>query len=213
MSRVATSLITPEAEPGGASPRARAETAALFLPPGPQDIRIDRPESDTPLPGDLAIGRADVPLVHSCLRHWGIPAREAAPGLGYDVIAHPGDEFGPLRIRVMPARIERRRSRFALHRRHRPVGPMTVGPMTVGPMTVDARPGELDLVAFVVLHLGRVQFRARPVGSVHIDAATFLAHGGEQRSWFTAMSALLAGRRSPPGGGDGGSGAPAWLAA
>ena len=208
MSRVATSLITPEAEPGGASPRARAETAALFLPPGPQDIRIDRPESDTPLPGDLAIGRADVPLVLSCLRHWGIPAREAAPGLGYDIVAHLGEEFGRVRIRVMPARIERRRSRFALHRRHRPLGSMTVGPMTV-----DARPGELDLVAFVVLHLGRVQFRARPVGSVHIDAATFLAHGGEQRSWFAALSALLAGRRLPPGGGDGGSGAPAWLAA
>ena len=208
MSRVVTSLITPEAMPGGAVPPAPAETAALFLPPGPQDIRIDRSASDTPLPGDLAIGRADVPLVLSCLRHWGIPAREAAPGLGYDVIAHPGDEFGPLRIRVMPARIERRRSRFPLHRRHRPVGSMTVGPMTV-----DARPGEVDLVAFVVLHLGRVQFRAQPVGSVHIDATTFLARGGEQRSWFAALSALLAGRRSPPGGGDGGSGAPAWLAA
>ena len=208
MSRVATSLITPEAMSGGACPQAPAETAALFLPPGPQDIRIDRPASDTPLPGDLAIGRADVPLVLSCLRHWGIPAREAAPGLGYDIVAHLGEEFGRVRIRVMPARIERRRSRFALHRRHRPVRSMTVGPMTV-----DARPGEVDLVAFVVLHLGRVQFRAQPVGSVHIDAATFLAHGGEQRSWFAALSALLAGRRTPPGGGDGGAGAPAWLAA
>ena len=210
MSQADSSNITAPDVPGGrtddercerlAGPAVGPEPAALFLPPGPQDIRIDRSESDMPLPGDLAIGRADVPLVLSCLRHWGIPTREAAPGLGYDVIAHPGDEFGPLRIRVMPARIERRRSRFPLHRRHRPVGPMTV----------DARPGEFDLVAFVVLHLGRVQFRAQPVGSVHIDAATFLAHGGELRSWFTALSALRAGRRTPPGGGDGGAGAPAW---
>ena len=139
--------------------------------------------------GDSRIGQADVLLMLAHLSHWGIPAQAAAPGLAYDVIAEPGEAFGRLRIRVRAATAApRRRCRFALHR-GRPARPVRF----------DGRPGDFDLAAFVAPRLGRVRFQAPPVNNADADDAGL-------RGWFAALSALQAGRRTPPGGG--GAGAP-----
>ena len=171
--------------------------------------RVDRnlttpeaePEEPPPLPRDLPTGEAGVHLVLARLLDWGLPARVAAPDLPYDLIAEPGEEFGSVRIRVRTIRVERRRrNRFALRQGHH----------RARRGTVDDRPGEFDLAAFVTLDLGRVQFRARLVGGVHIGAAALLTHGAELRSWLAALSALLAGHWAPPDGDADDAGSRAW---
>ena len=193
MSKADDDDITGPAVPGGRTDGERFERRA-----GPAEAG---PEEPPPLPRDIPIGRADVHLVLARLLHWGIPARVAAPDLPYDLIAEPGEEFGRVRIRVRTIRVERRRrNRFALRQGHH----------HARRGTVDDRPGEFDLAAFVTLDLGRVQFRARLVGGVHIGAAALLTHGAELRSWFAALSALRAGHWAPPDGDADDAGTPAW---
>ena len=193
MSKADDDDITGPAVPGGRTDGERLERRA-----GPAEAGLEAP---SPLPRDIPIGRADVHLVLARLLHWGIPAQVAAPDLPYDLIADPGEEVGRVRIRVGTIRVERRqRNRFALRRGHH----------HARRRTFDDRQGEFDLAALVPLYLGRVQFRAWPVGGVHIGAAAFLAQGAELRSWFAALSALLAGRWTPPDGNAGDAGPPAW---
>ena len=96
-----------------------------------------------------------------------------------------------LRIRVRAATTPRRRSRFALYR-GRPARRVRC----------EGRPGDFDLAAFVPPRLGRVRFQAPPVNDADADDAGL-------RGWFAALSALQAGRRTPPG--SGGAGAPPGL--
>ena len=96
-----------------------------------------------------------------------------------------------LRIRVRAATTPRRRCRFALYR-GRPARRVRC----------EGRPGDFDLAAFVPPRLGRVRFQAPPVNDADADDAGL-------RGWFAALSALQAGRRTPPGGG--GAGAPPGL--
>ena len=182
MSKAGSDDITGPDVPGESHDSERCERlAGLAVGPGAPPLRA----------GDSRIGRADVLLMLAHLSHWGIPAQAAAPGLAYDVIAEPGEAFGRLRIRVRAATKPRRRSRFALHR-GRPARRVRF----------DARPGDFDLAAFVAPRLGRARFQAPPVNDADADDAGL-------RGWFAALSALQAGRRTPPGGG--GAGAPPCL--
>ena len=145
----------------------------------------------SPLPRDILIGEAGVHFVLSRLFHWGIPAHAAGPGLPYDIIADVGWQFGLVRIQVKSTAVELRPDyRFALKR----------GYHRTRRGTFDYRPGDFDLAAFVPLRLDRVQLRAFPVRRFRATSALFLAPYAELESWFAALGALQAGRRTPPGG-------------
>lgn len=189
MPQVDANPTTPMVAPGGAR---NDEPLAALTAVGPG--------APSPLPRDILIGEAGMHFVLSRLLYWGIPAHAAGPGLPYDIIADVGWQLGLVRIQVKSTAVEQRPYyRFVLKR----------GYHRTRRGTFAYRPGDFDLAAFVTLRLDRVQFRPFPVNRFRATSALFLATWAELESWFTALSALQARRRTPPGGG--GVGAPPCL--
>ena len=217
MSQADKHLTTPLPLSGDATPRPRARGGHVvtpFLPPGRQDIRVERPESDTspplammtvpeedplpPLPDendahgprDILIGEAGAHFVLSRLLRWGIPAHAAGPGLPYDVIAEGGPGIGLIRLQVKStARPPRgRRYRFALTR----------GFHGSARGVFAYRTGDFDIAAFVPLGLDRVLFRAFGAPAFAATPAEFRAEDAERQSLRAALAALMARRRRTP---------------
>ena len=215
MSKAANSNITAPDVPGGrtddercerlAGPAVGPEPAALFLPPGPQDIRIGRAGRDTPppvmvnhdveeedelpepRPTDVMVGDAGTYLVLSRLLYSGRPAHLAGSSLPYDIIAHGGRGVGLICLQVKStARPPLGRYRFVLKRGfHRSAH---------GVFAYQA--GDFDIAAFVSLALDRVLFR--PFGRPTFTAtpADFCAPDAERRSLRAALAEVRAWRRA-----------------
>ena len=217
MSRVARSLITPEAEPGDACPPARVvHAAALFLPPGPHDIRIDRQEGNLPPPAMMAdpdgamplppvmededgddalpeprpsaimIGQAGVHFVLSRLQSWGIRAYAADPGLPYDIIVDGGRGVGFICLQV---KTTARPPRGRCYR-----FALTRGFHGSARGVFAYQPGDFHVAAFVPLGLDRVLFRPFGEATFAATPAEFCAPLADRQSWRLALAALRARR-------------------
>ena len=221
MPQVDANPTTPTVAPGGAPPPAQPEPAALFLPPGPQDIRIDRQEGNLPPPAMMAdpdgamplawvmededgddalpeprpsaimIGRAGVHFVLSRLLSWGVHAYAADPGLPYDIIVEVGREVSPIRLQVMSTAQPPRGRCYRFA--------LTRGFHGSAHGVFPYQPGDFDVAAFVPLGLDRVLFRPFGEATFAATPAEFCAPQAEQQSWRLALAAALF---LPPGPGD-----------